>query len=56
MIKGELPQRLGRTDEASVAYRQGLELTRDEAERESHGPKVKANARRPGWSATRVSR
>ena len=33
-IKADLLQRLGRTDEASVAYRQALELTRNEAERE----------------------
>jgi RNA polymerase sigma factor (sigma-70 family) len=33
-IKADLLQRLGRTAEASVAYRQALELTRNEAERE----------------------
>ena len=33
-IKADLLQRLGRTDEASVVYRQALELTRNEAERE----------------------
>jgi RNA polymerase sigma-70 factor (ECF subfamily) len=33
-IKADLLQRLGRTDEASVAYWQALELTRNEAERE----------------------
>jgi RNA polymerase sigma factor (sigma-70 family) len=33
-IKAEFLQRLGRTDEASVVYRQALELTRNEAERE----------------------
>ena len=32
-IRAELLCRLGRTDEASVAYRQALELTRNEAER-----------------------
>jgi RNA polymerase sigma-70 factor (ECF subfamily) len=33
-IKADLLRRLGRTDEASVAYRQALELTSNEAERE----------------------
>jgi RNA polymerase sigma-70 factor (ECF subfamily) len=33
-IKADLLQRLGRTDEASAVYRQALELTRNEAERE----------------------
>jgi RNA polymerase sigma factor (sigma-70 family) len=33
-IKADLLQRLGRSDEASVAYRQALELTKNEAERE----------------------
>lgn len=33
-IKADLLQRLGRTDEASAAYRQALELTRNETERE----------------------
>ncbi|MEU6716904.1 sigma-70 family RNA polymerase sigma factor [Nonomuraea sp. NPDC046802] len=33
-IKAELLQRLGRTDEAAAAYRQALELTGNEAERE----------------------
>jgi RNA polymerase sigma-70 factor (ECF subfamily) len=33
-IKADLLQRLGRADEASVAYRQALELTRNDAERE----------------------
>ncbi|MER6473889.1 hypothetical protein [Streptomyces collinus] len=32
-IKADLLQRLGRTDEAAVAYRQALELTGNEAER-----------------------
>ena len=36
-IKADLLQRLGRTDEASVAYRQALELTRNEAERKETG-------------------
>ena len=33
-IKADFLQRLGRTDEASVAYQQALDLTRNEAERE----------------------
>jgi RNA polymerase sigma factor (sigma-70 family) len=33
-IKADLLRRLGRTDEASVAYRQALELTSNEAERQ----------------------
>ena len=33
-VKADLLRWLGRTDEASVAYRQALELTRNEAERE----------------------
>ena len=45
-IKADLLRRLGRTDEAGVVYRQALELTRNEAEREFLSERL-ANPSRP---------